>query len=104
MFGVALSGIALSGIAVQADTSRAADLDADGDQDLLAAAFLGHQVAWFENRDGGYTRIVKLGRRLGDAGERPQHRRFARHHVDAMGEQFTGSGDDIRSQIMLARR
>lgn len=31
---------------------RARDLDGDGDLDILSAAFLAHEVAWYENLDG----------------------------------------------------
>ena len=44
--------IVLSLGAVECKAVSAADLDGDGDQDILSAAYGNHQVAWYENTDG----------------------------------------------------
>ncbi len=42
----------ITNLAINATSVRAADLDGDGDLDVLAAAYDGDTVSWFENTDG----------------------------------------------------
>lgn len=42
----------ISTLADRARSVFAADIDGDGDTDVLAAPYLGHQITWYENTDG----------------------------------------------------
>ena len=46
---------------------EAADLDADGDPDLVAASFLGNRMVWFENTGGNFSSEREIEAALDDS-------------------------------------
>ncbi|MBI4880626.1 MAG: VCBS repeat-containing protein [Planctomycetes bacterium] len=42
----------ISAVAMEASSVFAADLDGDGDADVLSASYEDHKIAWYENTDG----------------------------------------------------